>query len=219
VSDSCGRVSGRPSVPPADLAGRRLALRLAWVTVAYNVLEGVVSILAGAAAGSMALVGFGLDSFVESLSGGVVIWRFSGRGGLSAEEEARREHRAVRLIGWSFFVLAAWIGWESFERLVRREAPEPSLIGLAVAAVSLVVMPVLFLIKRRAGLGIGSRSVVADSKQTLACSFLSAALLAGLGLNYRWGVWWADPAVGLLVAVYLVREGFGAVRGGELCSC
>ncbi|MDD5556247.1 MAG: cation transporter [bacterium] len=195
----------------------RTALRLAYVTVGYNVVEGVVSIAAGTLAGSIALVGFGLDSFVESLSGGVMIWRLRKHGRITPEEEERVEARATRLVGLTFFVLGAYVLYESLGKLLRREIPEPSVLGIAVAAVSLAVMPVLYRMKDRVGRAIGSESLVADSRETLACSFLSAALLAGLGANYLWGAWWADPAVGLVVVAYLVREGSETLRGA--CRC
>jgi divalent metal cation (Fe/Co/Zn/Cd) transporter len=194
------------------------ALFLSWFTVCYNVLEGVASIAAGGFAGSIALVGFGFDSFIESISGGIMIWRFSQRR-LSAAEEKRVEARAVKLVGWSFFPLAAYILFEAVKKLVTREMPEPSLFGIIVAATSLVVMPALFLAKRHTARKLGSRSLVADSKQTLACTFMSAALLAGLLANRLFGFWQADPLVGLLIGAWLVREGIETLKEGKLCSC
>lgn len=191
---------------PADL--RRYALVLSWFTLAYNLLEGVLSIVAGVIAGSVALIGFGLDSFVESLSAGVMIWRLRRTG--TSEEEERKERRAVRLIGWTFYIFAAYVLFEAGEKLYFREAPDPSLFGLIIAGVSLVVMPVLYAQKLRTGKALGLRSLIADSKETLACTWLSASLIVGLGLNYLFGWWWADPAVGLLVAYFLVREGMEA---------
>jgi divalent metal cation (Fe/Co/Zn/Cd) transporter len=198
---------------------KRRALKLSYITVGYNVLEGVVSIFAGWLAGSIALVGFGLDSFMESLSGGVMIWRFTHRAQLSAEEELRREKKAIRLIGYTFFVFGAYVLYESAEKLITAEAPARSLIGIIIAVVSLVVMPVLFFAKYHTGKSMQSRSLVADSKQTLACMFLSLALLIGLGLNYFWGIWWADPAVGLVVVVFLFMEGRNAIKEEKLCTC
>ncbi len=194
------------------------ALRLSYFTVGYNVLEGVVSILAGFLAGSIALVGFGLDSFVESLSGSIMIWRFSRHGKISKEEEERIEKKALRLIGYAFLVLAAYVLYESVRKLYFREIPEPSLLGIIIAIASLVVMPVLFYLKSKTGKSIHSRSLVADSKQTLACVFLSAALLIGLGLNYLWGYWQADPFVGLIIVTFLIKEGYSALKEEELCS-
>ncbi len=210
-SCSCGRED--------RLALGRRALVLALVTVGYNIVEGIVSVAFGAAAGSIALVGFGLDSFVESLSGGVMIWRFGQHGRLSEEQERRVEKRAVKLVGWTFFILAAYIAFEATKKLITREMPEPSLPGIIIALVSIVTMPTLFLLKRRTARSIGSHSLAADSKQTLACSLMSVALLAGLLLNQLWGIWFADPIAGLVIAAWLVKEGVETVRSGELCSC
>lgn len=200
-----------------DSALRRRALRLSYFTVGYNLIEGIVSIAAGLLAGSVALVGFGLDSFVESLSGTVMIWRFSGHPSISPEEEERREARAVRLVGSAFLVLAAYVTYESIEKLVRREAPDPSLPGVIIALLSIVIMPILFYLKYKTGKALGSRSAVADSKQTLACVFLSVALLIGLGLNYLYGLWWADPVAGLVIVLFVAREGYEALREEKLC--
>ena len=187
----------------------RKALFLSYFTVTYNVLEGVISIFAGLlAGGSIALIGFGLDSFVESLSGSVMIWRFRKSGSMSEEEEEKAEKIAIRLIGYTFFVLAAYVLYESVKKLYVREIPEPSPLGIVIAAVSIVIMPVLFYAKYQTGKSMGSRSLVADSKETLACIFLSTALLIGLGLNSLYGIWQADPAVGLIVVVFLIREGY-----------
>lgn len=197
----------------------RRALALSWFTVVYNVLEGVASILAGLLTGSIALSGFGFDSFIESISGAVMIWRFRAGGRISEEEEGRIERVAVKLVGWSFLVLAAYVTVESVRKLVSGSRPEESLAGIVIALVSLVAMPVLFYLKNRTGRQAGSRSLVADSRQTLACMFLSVALLAGVGLNYLFGWWWADPAAALVIVAFLVKEGVEALRGGELCEC
>jgi cation diffusion facilitator family transporter len=197
--------------------GRR-ALLLSYFTVAYNVLEGVLSILAGGLASSIALIGFGMDSFVESISGGIMIWRFR-QTRLSEAEEKRVEARAVKLVGWSFFVLAAYILFEAARKLITREAPEPSLFGIVIAATSLVVMPALFIAKQRTGRKLGSRSLLADSKQTLACTFMSFALLLGLLANRLFGFWQADPVVGLFIGAWLVREGIETLKESRLCSC
>lgn len=201
------------------LALNRRALALSWVTVCYNIVEGIVSIAFGAVAGSIALVGFGLDSFIESLSGGVMIWRFAQHGRLSEEQERRVERRAVKLVGWTFFILAAYIAFEAAKKLITREMPEASLPGIIIALVSIVTMPTLFLLKRRTARAINSHSLAADSKQTLACSLMSVALLVGLLLNQLWGIWYADPLVGLAIAAWLVKEGVETLRSGELCSC
>jgi len=200
-----------------DYGAHKKAFILSLFTVTYNLLEGVMSIIAGALSGSIALVGFGLDSFVESLSGGVMIWRFRGLGNLSREEEERMETKAAKLVAYTFFILGVYVLYESFKKLILSEAPEPSLFGIVIAVVSLVVMPVLFFMKYRIGKSIGSRSLVADSKQTLVCCYLSVALLAGLGLNYLYGIWWADPAAGFVIVLFLMKEGYGILKEGKAC--
>lgn len=198
---------------------RNKALILSYITVGYNILEGIASIFAGVVAGSIALVGFGLDSFVESLSGGVMVWRFRRHGEMSEEEEERIEGKATRLIAYTFFILGVYVFYESLKKLYLHETPDPSLLGIIIAIVSIIVMPVLFYIKYRTGKSMKSRSLVADSKQTLACVFLSVALLIGLGINYLYSIWWADPAVGLVIVAYLIREGYTTLKEEKLCSC
>jgi divalent metal cation (Fe/Co/Zn/Cd) transporter len=195
------------------------ALLLSYFTVGYNLVEGIVSIIAGLLAGSIALVGFGLDSFVESLSGSVMIWRFRRQEEMSEEEEERVEKKAIRLVAYTFFVLGAYILYESVKKIYLHEIPDPSLFGIIIAIVSIIVMPVLFYMKYRTGESINSRSLVADSKQTLACVFLSIALLIGLGLNYLYGLWQADSVVGFVVVTYLIKEGYAALKEEKLCSC
>ncbi len=197
----------------------RYALGLSVFTVAYNIVEGVISLIFGGLAGSAALIGFGIDSFVESLSGGVMIWRFTRGARLSGAERERIERKATRLVGITFFVLAAYVLYESATSLLLNEPPDRSLPGIIIAVVSLVVMPALFIVKRRTARTLDSPSLAADSRQTLACSMLSIALLLGLGLNYLFGFWQADPVAGLVVVGYLVREGWNAVRKQELCTC
>lgn len=197
----------------------RKALRLSYFTIGYNVVECILALIAGALAGSIALVGFGLDSLVESLSGGVMIWRFSRHEGLSAEEEERLEHRAIKIVGYTFLILAAYVLYESLEKLIWQEPPAPSLLGLGIAIASIIIMPVLFYLKYQTGKSLGSVSLMADSKQTLACAMLSVALLIGLGLNYFFGLWQADPVIGLIIVVVLVREGYQALKEKKLCTC
>lgn len=191
---------------------RREALLLSYITVGYNVFEGVISIIAGALAGSIALIGFGLDSFVESLSGGVMIWRFRKQSEISKEEEEQIERKATKLVAYTFFILAAYVLYESIDKLIHQEIPDPSLFGIIIALVSLIAMPILFYRKYQTGKALGSRSLVADSKETLACVFLSFALLIGLGANYLFGLWQADPIVGLIIVIFLVREGYETLR-------
>jgi divalent metal cation (Fe/Co/Zn/Cd) transporter len=195
----------------------RRALALSYFTVGYNVLEGVASLLAGGAAGSAALVGFGLDSAVESLSGGIMVWRFRTR--RAPADAERAEHRAVRLVGYTFFVLAAYVLLESVRKLWSGERPEASTLGMAITLISLVVMPLLYVAKRRTARTLGSRSLAADSKQTLACMGMSAGVLLGLMLNRWLGLWQADPVVGIAIALLLFREGREALREGTLCCC
>jgi cation diffusion facilitator family transporter len=195
------------------------ALRLSYFTIGYNVVECIVSILAGYLAGSIALVGFGLDSLVESLSGGVMIWRFTRREGMSPEEEQRLERRAIKIVGYTFFILAAYVLYESLEKLIFQEPPAPSLLGIGIAFASIIVMPVLFYLKYQTGKSLDSASLMADSKQTLACAMLSVALLIGLGLNYLFGIWQADPVIGLVIVIVLFREGYQTLKEEKLCSC
>ena len=197
----------------------RQALRLSYFTIAYNVVECILALLAGFLAGSIALVGFGLDSLVESLSGGVMIYRFARHETLSAAEEKRRERRAVKIVGSTFFILAAYVLYESVEKLIFQEAPAPSLLGILIALASMFVMPGLFYLKYQTGKSLGSASLMADSKQTLACAMLSVALLIGLGLNYWFGIWQADPVIGLVIVALLIREGYHALKEEKLCSC
>jgi divalent metal cation (Fe/Co/Zn/Cd) transporter len=195
------------------------ALLLSYITVGYNILEGIISIAAGVGAGSIALIGFGLDSFIESFSGGVMIWRFRHLDTLSREEEERVEKKAIKLVGYSFFILAAYIFFESTKKLIVHEIPEPSLLGIIIAFVSIIIMPLLFYLKFRTGKEVKSKSLVADSKQTLACTFMSLALLLGLGLNYLIGFWQADPIVGFIIVAFLMREGYEALKTQKLCCC
>ncbi len=194
---------------------QRRALWLSYFTVAYNILEGVLSLAAGSLAGSISLIGFGLDSFVESFSGGVMIWRFRKSGKISHEEEERIERKAARFVGYSFFILGAYVLYESAKKFYFQEGADPSIFGIAVAVASIIVMPVLFYLKYQTGKAIGSRSLVADSKETLACMFLSVALLIGLVLNYFYRLWQADPIVGFVIVIFLFREGYETLTEEE----
>jgi cation diffusion facilitator family transporter len=183
-------------------------LYLEYLTVGYNAGEAIVSILFGSLANSIALIGFGLDSIIESLSGLVLVWRLKQRGKVTEQDEERIEKRAVRLVAISFFLLGAYVLEESVRKLIIADVPETSLPGIIIAGASLVVMPILAWQKIKTGRAIGSRAMVADSKETLACAFLSVALLIGLGANYLFGFWQADPIVGLIIVVFLFREGW-----------
>lgn len=195
----------------------KLGLFLSYFTVGYNVIEGIVSVIAGGITGSVALVGFGLDSFIESLSGSVMIWRLSKHGKISHEEEERVEAQAANLVGATFFILAAYILYEAVNRLISREAPDASLIGIVIAGLSLLIMPTLAYLKNQTGKAIGSPSLVADSKQTFVCVLMSVALLIGVTANYLFGIWWLDPVAALFFVGILVKEGYGAIKNKDLC--
>jgi divalent metal cation (Fe/Co/Zn/Cd) transporter len=190
---------------------RRVRLLVA-ATITYNVIEAVVAITAGTLASSTALIGFGLDSVIEVSSAAAVAWQFSGT------DHERRERAALRIIAFSFFALAAYVTVESVRALVGADHAAHSTVGLVLAAVSLAVMPLLSAAQRRAGRELGSRSAVADSKQTLLCTYLSAVLLVGLGLNSTLGWWWADPVAALVIAAVAVKEGREAWRGESCCA-
>jgi divalent metal cation (Fe/Co/Zn/Cd) transporter len=185
-------------------------LFLEYFTVGYNVVEAVVSIVFGHMANSIALIGFGLDSVVESLSGMVLIWRLRQHGKVSEEKEEAVEKKATRFVAISFFVLGLYVLFQSVKKLVGKEIPDPSLPGMIIAVASLGIMPILAWQKFDVGKKIQSQALVADSKETLACFFLSAALLLGLGSNYVFGFWQADPIVGLIIVAFLFREGIEA---------
>jgi divalent metal cation (Fe/Co/Zn/Cd) transporter len=182
-------------------------LFLEYFTVGYNVVEAVASIIFGHVANSIALIGFGLDSVVESMSGMVLIWRLRQHGKISKEKEEAVEKKATKFVALTFGILGFYVLFQSMKKLITREMPDPSLPGIVIAVLSLVIMPVLAMQKLKVGKQIHSQALVADSKETMACFFLSAALLLGLGLNYVWGFWQADPLVGLIIVVFLFREG------------
>lgn len=190
--------------------------RLEYFTIAYNSLEGLIAVAAGLIAGSIALVGFGFDSLIEVTSGFILLWR------LHADvDEARRERIeaiSVRLVGVCFIVLALYVTFDSVKALIKREAPEESIVGIVLAAVSLVVMPLLVRAKRRVARGINSRALIADSKQTELCTYLSAILLGGLVLNALLGWWWADPVAALIMVPIIVKEGLEGLRGETCCD-
>lgn len=192
-----------------------LRRRIRWLvagTITYNLVEAVVALAAGTIASSVALIGFGLDSLIEVSSAAAVAWQFAG------SDPQRREKRALRVIAWSFFALAAYVTVEAVRALVGGAEADRSTVGIALVAVSVILMPFLSLAQRRAGTELGSASAVADSKQTLLCTYLSAAVLVGLVLNATLGWWWADPVAGLVLAVLAVREGRNAWRGDLCCA-
>ncbi|HEX5826715.1 MAG TPA: cation transporter [Candidatus Limnocylindrales bacterium] len=195
----------------------RRGLRLEYLTVGWNVVEGAIAVGAGLLAGSVALIGFGVDSFVETISGAVLIWRLSSeaRGTLDEEAVERIEHRAERFVGVAFLLLAAYVAFEAIRSLVTGEAPDASPVGIALTAVSIGVMLWLARAKRLTGEALGSRALIADARQTAACWYLSVVTLSGLALNAVLGWWWADPVAALGIVVLLVREGLEAIRGED----
>lgn len=205
----------------ADSNDRRAQVRrgqvLEYLTVGYNSLEGVIAIASGLFAGSIALVGFGFDSAIEVMSGLVLLWRL-----YADVDESRRERverRALRLVGSSFLLLAVYIVFDAGKALLRREAPHASVVGIGLAAVSLVVMPLLVRAKRRVARAIGSSALAADAMQTQICTYLSAILLGGLLLNALLGWWWSDPVAALIMVPIIVKEGFEGVRGEHCDDC
>ena len=194
------------------------ALKLEYLTVAWNVVEGLFGVTAAVAAGSVALLGFGIDSFVESASGGVLIWRLvSERKARDPEAIEALDRRAHRLVAASLFLLAAYIAVDAAWTLWTRERPHPTVVGMLLTAASLGVMVWLAGAKRRAAIALGSRALEADSFQTTACWWLSLIALGGIGLNAAFGWWWADPVAALGMTVFLVREGREAWSGEDRC--
>jgi len=188
---------------------RRQAIRLEYFTVAWNLIEAAVALVAGVLAASIALVGFGLDSIIETVSGLTLLWRLKQRGDFEAEAESR----ALRIVGLTFFALAAYVSYESVTDLWRQAQPRESLVGIVLAAVSLGVMPLLGRAKRRVARRLNSRALAADGMETYLCSYLSFTLLLGLGLNAWVGWWWADPVAALAMVAFMIREGIEAFRG------
>jgi divalent metal cation (Fe/Co/Zn/Cd) transporter len=197
----------------ANVHLRRRGLRLEYVTIAWNVVEAIVAVAAGVAAGSIALVGFGFDSTIEVFAAIVVVWQFRSEQRNGIDEE--RERRALRLIAITFFALAAYVTAEALRDLVIGAEPETSVVGVVLACLSLVVMPTLAVAKRQTGRQLGSATLIADSTETFLCSWLSAILLAGLVLNATVGWAWADPLAAFGIALLAAREGLETWRGDE----
>jgi divalent metal cation (Fe/Co/Zn/Cd) transporter len=194
----------------------RRGLRLEYLTVAWNAIEALVALVFGSLAGSIALVGFGLDSIIEVSSGTVLLWRL--RSDHNAERRDWVEHRALRLVGISFLALAAYIVFEVSKTLVQKQAPEASVPGIALAAAALIVMPLLARAKRRVASSLGSSALHADSRQADFCAYFSAITLGGLLLNAVLHWWWADPLAGLAMTPLIVREGVEALQGKTCCE-
>jgi divalent metal cation (Fe/Co/Zn/Cd) transporter len=209
-------VSVSLSVSPArrDLLTRRVRLLVA-ATITYNVIEAVVAIGAGTIASSTALLGFGLDSVIEVSSAAAVAWQFSAR---DHDRRQARERTALKVTAVSFFTLAVFLSIDSLHALLGQDRPAHAPVGVVLAAVSLLVMPILSIAQRRAGRQLGSASAVADSKQTLLCTYLSAVLLVGLLANLALGWWWADPIAGLVIAAVAIREGRASWHGDSCCA-
>ncbi len=191
----------------------RWALCLVSTTLAYNTAEAVLSIAAGFIAGSIALVGFGFDSTIEVSAGVVVLVHLLRR----SEEDSAWEQRTAQFVGLTFILLAFYVGYEAVRDLIATEEPDVSYLGIGIATASLVIMPAMSVAKHRLAHRINSRALEAESRETLVCSYLSAALLLGLGANALLGWWWADPVAALIIVAVLAREGWEAFTRGELC--
>ncbi|RFA06515.1 cobalt transporter [Subtercola boreus] len=202
--------TARPPVQRKAVLQKRIRLIVA-ITIGYNLIEAVVAIAAGAAASSGALIGFGLDSTIEVLSAAAVAWQFTRR------DPERWEKGTLRVIAVAFFLLALYVGVNSVLTLTRAADVQHSTVGIVLTALSVVIMPFLSLAERRTGKELGSATAIADSKQTLICTYLSAAVLIGLLLNTLFGWWWADPIAALLIVVFAVREGIEAWKG-DACA-
>jgi len=193
----------------------RRGLRLTYATLAYNSLEGIVAVGAGIGAGSIALIGFGVDSIIELTASVAAVWRLRADSEVARREQV--EGRSLRVVGACFLALAGYMTYEAVKALLQREAPAASLIGIGLAALSLLVMPVLAHAKRRIALKLGSGALAAEATQTAVCTYLSAILLSGLVLNAQFGWWWADPVAALAMVPLIVREGMEGVRGRSAC--
>jgi divalent metal cation (Fe/Co/Zn/Cd) transporter len=191
--------------------------RLEYFTIGWNTLEGLVAVIAGAMAGSISLLGFGIDSFIEVTSGAAVLWRMSVDA--DAHRRERNEKLALRIVGGCFVALAVYVSYESITDLIQQSKPEASMAGIILAAVSLVVMPLLSRAKRRVGNELASAAMHADAKQTEFCTYLSAILLGGLLLNSLFGLWWADPVAGLVMTPIIAKEGYDGLRAKACCAC
>ncbi|MBD0330601.1 MAG: hypothetical protein ICV64_10930 [Thermoleophilia bacterium] len=205
-------------VPLAAAAGRRRLVRraqlLAWGSLVWMTAEGAIAVTAGVLAGSIALIGFGIDSAIEGVASVVIIWRFWGRRALS--EAAER--RAQKLVAVQFFLLAPYVAVESLRTLATQSEPEASWLGIGLTAASAVSMPLFGIAKRRVGNALGSSATVSEGAQNMLCAYLSLAVLAGLALNAVLGWWWADPAAALFIAYVAVREGLLSWRGEACCD-
>lgn len=209
---ACDGAAHTPETPRVVLLGR--GVRLEWFTIGWNSVEAVVAIGAGLLAGSIALVGFGLDSVIETVASLLVLWRLRREvGGAHDDKVERAEHAALRFVGLTFLALGVYVLYESSHRLWNREIPAESWLGIGLALCSLIVMPVLAVRKRTVARALGSRALAADAVETLVCAYLSFTLLVGLGLNALVGWWWADPLAALAMMPLILKEGVEALRG------
>jgi divalent metal cation (Fe/Co/Zn/Cd) transporter len=209
VATSLLQVSDRR---PLVVLGRRLE----YFTIGWNSAEGLIAVIAGAVAGSISLVGFGVDSFIEVASGSALLWRMAVDADTCQRE--RTEALALRIVGVCFLVLAGYIAYEAIRDLLAKVAPAHSVAGILLACASLIVMPLLSRAKRRVGRALGSAAMHADARQTEFCTYLSAILLGGLLLNLAWGWWWADPMAALIMLPIIAKEGIDALRGRTCCD-
>jgi divalent metal cation (Fe/Co/Zn/Cd) transporter len=196
----------------ARMAHLRHGRRLEYFTIGWNIVEAAVAIGAGWFAGSIALVGFGVDSLIESLSGSILLWRL-----FSPAHDESREKIAIKLVGISFLILAAYVAFDAGKSLLVQEPPQTSLVGIGLSVASLIIMPILARAKRKSASNLESRAMKADSRQTDLCAYLSAILLGGLALNALLDWWWADPVAALIMVPIIAREGFEGLRG-EICD-
>lgn len=194
----------------------RRGLWLNYLTIGYNTIEAVVALAAGLVAGSVALVGFGVDSVIEVSASIVAQWRL--RADLDPARRERVEYLAVRIIGGTFLALAAYVTYDSVTTLVKREEPDGSVVGVILLSMSVIVMPLLARAKRRVAGGLGSSALTADATQTTLCAYLSVIALTGVALNTLLGWWWADPAAGLAMVPIIVKEGWEGLRGETTCT-
>jgi divalent metal cation (Fe/Co/Zn/Cd) transporter len=221
MSETAGHLEHLPAKPGAITLAPEERARwvgyarlLAWLGVGWHGTEAAIAVLAGLAAGSIALVGFGADSVIEALAGFIVIWRFTGVRALSEEAE----QRAQKLIALSFFVLAAYVGVESIRSLIGREEPATSWVGLGLALATTITMPLLAGAKARVGARLGSTATMSEGRQNLLCAYLSVALLVGLGANTFLGWWWADALTALLIAGVAIKEGWETWHSDPCCD-
>jgi divalent metal cation (Fe/Co/Zn/Cd) transporter len=218
VADTSATSAAAPARSTRDW--QRIALRLVLVTMAYNAIEAVMAVAAGVAADSLALVGFGLDSVIELAAASALLWRLQVQArGADPERVERAERTVHRFVGATFLALAAYVSAQGAYALYAREVAEESALGIALAIASLVIMPAVALLKLRAARELDSRALRAEAKETLACSYLSFALLLGLTANALWGLWWADPTAALAMVPWLVKEGLEGLRGEGCDDC